>query len=60
MNWGKKYCICKKISWKTKTQSETLRIMIEENLEKALKREAESQKSLIEKKISEYDFLSMN
>ena len=41
----------------TKTQSETLRIMIEENLEKALKREAESQKSLIEEKDQRIRFL---
>ena len=41
----------------TKTQSETLRIMIEENLEKALKREPESQKSLIEEKDQRIRFL---
>ena len=41
----------------TKTQSETLRIMIEENLEKALKREAESQKRLIEEKDQRIRFL---
>ena len=41
----------------TRTQSETLRIMIEENLEKVLKREAESQKSLIEEKDQRIRFL---
>ena len=41
----------------TKTQSETLRIMIEENLEKALKRDPESQKSLIEEKDQRIRFL---
>ena len=54
---GEEILQMKKDIMETKTQSETLRIMIEENLEKALKREAESQKSLIEEKDQRIRFL---